>query len=417
MADFPATDPLLQSEPAERCSRMQVALVLFALATGGFAIGTGEFAIMGLLPDVAKTFVVSTPVAGYVISAYALGVVIGAPLIAILAARMPRRQLLLLLMGCFAVTNILSAIAPDFASFTFLRFLSGLPHGAYFGVGALVAASMVPLHYRVRAVGKVMLGLTVATLAGTPVMAFFGQALSWEVLFWAVGLIAALTVTLIWFYLPQDEVMQGASIARELGAFARPQVWLTLAVAATGFGGMFSIFSYIASTVTEVTMLSAGMVSVVLMVFGVGMNVGNLVGSKLADSFLMGTIGGMLVLNMAVMTAFGYGADNAWILFATVFLVGCGFAAGPAVQTRLMDVAADGQTMAAASMHSAFNVANAIGAWLGGLVIAWGYGYAATGYVGAALSFLGLIVFAVSAWLERKDPSVRLTQPLPSPAE
>ena len=417
MADFSATDPLLQSEPAERYSRMQVALVLFALATGGFAIGTGEFAIMGLLPDVAKTFVVSTPVAGYVISAYALGVVIGAPLIAILAARMPRRQLLLLLMGCFAVTNILSAIAPDFASFTFLRFLSGLPHGAYFGVGALVAASMVPLHYRVRAVGKVMLGLTVATLAGTPIMAFFGQALSWEVLFWAVGLIAALTVTLIWFYLPQDEVMQGASIARELGAFARPQVWLTLAVAATGFGGMFSIFSYIASTVTEVTMLSAGMVSVVLMVFGVGMNVGNLVGSKLADSFLMGTIGGMLVLNMAVMTAFGYGAGNAWVLFATVFLVGCGFAAGPAVQTRLMDVAADGQTMAAASMHSAFNVANAIGAWLGGLVIAWGYGYAATGYVGAALSFLGLIVFAVSAWLERKDPSVRLTQPLPSPAE
>ena len=417
MADFPATDPLLQSEPAERYSRMQVALVLFALATGGFAIGTGEFAIMGLLPDVAKTFVVSTPVAGYVISAYALGVVIGAPLIAILAARMPRRQLLLLLMGCFAVTNILSAIAPDFASFTFLRFLSGLPHGAYFGVGALVAASMVPLHYRVRAVGKVMLGLTVATLAGTPVMAFFGQTLSWEVLFWAVGLIAALTVTLIWFYLPQDEVMQGASIARELGAFARPQVWVTLTVAATGFGGMFSIFSYIASTVTEVTMLSAGMVSVVLMVFGVGMNVGNLVGSKLADSFLMGTIGGMLVLNMAVMTAFGYGAGNAWILFATVFLVGCGFAAGPAVQTRLMDVAADGQTMAAASMHSAFNVANAIGAWLGGLVIAWGYGYAATGYVGAALSFLGLIVFAVSAWLERKDPSVRLTQPLPSPAE
>ena len=276
---------------------------------------------------------------------------------------------------------------------------------------------MVPLHYRVRAVGKVMLGLTVATLAGTPIMAFFGQALSWEVLFWAVGLIAALTVTLIWFYLPQDEVMQGASIARELGAFARPQVWLTLAVAATGFGGMFSIFSYIASTVTEVTMLSAGMVSVVLMVFGVGMNVGNLVGSKLADSFLMGTIGGMLVLNMAVMTAFGYGAGDVWVLFATVFLVGCGFAAGPAVQTRLMDVAADGQTMAAASMHSAFNVANAIGAWLGGLVIAWGYGYAATGYVGAALSFLGLIVFAVSVWLERKEPSVRLTQPLPSPAE
>jgi DHA1 family inner membrane transport protein len=417
MADFTADDPVLPSESTERYSRLQVALVLFALATGGFAIGTGEFAIMGLLPDVANTFVVSTPVAGYVISAYALGVVVGAPLIAIMAARMARRQLLLLLMGFFAVTNILSAIAPDFTSFTVLRFLSGLPHGAYFGVGALVAASMVPLHYRVRAVGKVMLGLTVATLAGTPIMAFFGQMLSWEVMFWGVGLIGALTVTLIWIYLPQDKVVHGASIARELGAFSRPQVWLTLALCATGFGGMFAIFSYIASTVTEVTMLSAGMVSVVLVIFGVGMNVGNLVGSKLADSFLMGTICSMLILNMVVMTIFALGAGNMWILFATVFLVGCGFAAGPAMQTRLMDVAADGQTLAAASMHSAFNVANAIGAWLGGLVITWGYGYAATGYVGTVLAFLGLLVFCVSVWLEKKNPSVRLMQPLPSPAE
>jgi DHA1 family inner membrane transport protein len=418
MSELPVrAEPLPKSESDARYSRLQVALVLFALATGGFAIGTGEFAIMGLLPDVANTFAVSTPVAGYVISAYALGVVIGAPLIAVMAARMARRQLLLLLMGWFAVTNVLSAIASDFTSFTILRFLSGLPHGAYFGVGALVAASMVPLHYRVRAVGKVMLGLTVATLAGTPVMAFFGQMLSWEVMFWCVGLIAALTVTLIWIYLPQDKVVHGASIARELGAFTRPQVWLTLAVSATGFGGMFSIFSYIASTVTEVTMLSAGTVSIVLVVFGLGMNVGNLAGSKLADSFLMGTIGGMMMLNMAVMTAFGYGASNVWVLFVTVFLVGCGFAAGPAVQTRLMDVAADGQTMAAASMHSAFNVANAIGAWLGGLVIAWGYGYAATGYVGAALSLLGLLVFGVSVWLEKKNPSDRLAPPLPSPAE
>ena len=417
MAELTATDPLLQAEPTERYSRMQVALVLFALATGGFAIGTGEFAIMGLLPDVANTFIVSTPVAGYVISAYALGVVVGAPLIAILAAKMARRQLLLMLMGCFAVTNILSAVAPDFTSFTLFRFLSGLPHGAYFGVGALVAASMVPLHYRVRAVGKVMMGLTVATLAGTPIMAFFGQLLSWEVMFWGVGLIAALTVTLIWIYLPQDKVVHGASISRELGAFTRPQVWLTLALCATGFGGMFAIFSYIASTVTEVTMLSAGMVSVVLVIFGVGMNVGNLVGSKLADTFLMGTIFSMLVMNMLVMTAFALGAGNMWILFATVFLVGCGFAAGPAMQTRLMDVAADGQTLAAASMHSAFNCANAIGAWLGGLVITWGWGYAATGYVGAVLSFLGLLVFAASAWLEWKKPSMRLTQPLPSPAE
>lgn len=417
MTDLAYSDSLAPQDAGAQYSRLQVGLVLFALAVGGFAIGTGEFAIMGLLPNVAETFSVTTPVAGYVISAYALGVVIGAPLIAILAAKMARRPLLLWLMGFFAVTNILSAIAPDFTSFTVLRFLSGLPHGAYFGVGALVAASMVPLHYRVRAVGKVMLGLTVATLAGTPVMAFFGQALSWEVMFWAVGLIAALTVTLIWIYLPKDKVVEGASISRELGAFTRPQVWLTLVLAATGFGGMFAIFTYIASTVTEVTLLSAAMVPVVLMVFGVGMNVGNLVGSKLADSFLMGTIGSMLVLNMVVMMLFAVGAGNVWILFLTVFLVGCGFAAGPAVQTRLMDVAADGQTMAAASMHSAFNVANAIGAWLGGLVIAWGFGYAATGYVGAVLSLVGLVVFGLSLWLDGKSPLRSMRQPLPQAAE
>jgi MFS transporter, DHA1 family, inner membrane transport protein len=417
MTDMAYSVELAKQDDGAGYSRLQVALVLFALAVGGFAIGTGEFAIMGLLPNVAETFGVSTPVAGYVISAYALGVVVGAPVIAILAAKMARRPLLLLLMGFFAVTNILSAVAPDFTSFTVLRFLSGLPHGAYFGVGALVAASMVPLHHRVRAVGKVMLGLTVATLAGTPVMAFFGQALSWEVMFWTVGLIAVLTVTLIWIYLPKDRVVEGASIARELGAFTRPQVWLTLALAASGFGGMFAIFTYIASVVTDVTLLSASMVPVVLVIFGVGMNVGNLAGSKLADSFLMGTIGSMLVLNMIVMTLFAVGAGNMWILVLTVFLVGCGFAAGPAVQTRLMDVAADGQTMAAASMHSAFNVANALGAWLGGLVIAWGFGYATTGYVGALLSLFGLCVFGLSVWLERRSPSRSMRPRLPQAAE
>ena len=417
VTDMAYSDSLDQTEAVAGYSKLQVALVLFALAVGGFAIGTGEFAVMGLLPNVAATFSVSTPVAGYVISAYALGVVVGAPLIAILAAKMARRPLLLLLMGFFAITNILSAVAPDFTSFTILRFLSGLPHGAYFGVGALVAASMVPLQYRVRAVGKVMLGLTVATLAGTPVMAFFGQALSWEVMFWAVGLIAALTVTLIWIYLPQDRVTEGASIARELGAFTRPQVWLTLAIAATGFGGMFAIFTYIALTVTEVTLLSVGMVPVVMVIFGVGMNIGNLIGSKLADMFLMGTIGSMLVMNMVVMTMFALGAGSAWLLCLSVFLIGCGFAAGPAVQTRLMDVAADGQTMAAASMHSAFNVANAIGAWLGGVVIAMGFGYAATGWVGVFLSIIGLGVFGLSVWLERRSPTRSMRPRLPQAAE
>ncbi|MDS7596584.1 MFS transporter [Agrobacterium tumefaciens] len=382
---------------------LAVALIELALAAGGFGIGTGEFAIMGLLPDVATTYGVSVPQAGYVITAYALGVVIGAPIIAVLAARMTRRALLLGLMGLFAVGNILSAMAPDFLSFTILRFITGLPHGAYFGVAALVAASMAPIHKRARAVGRVMLGLTIATLLGTPLATFFGQMFSWRAAFMLVGGIGFLTVALLWFFQPRDKVEEGASLWRELGAFRRVQVWLTLAIASVGFGGMFAVFSYIAKTTTDVAMMPVSTVSMVLALFGIGMNVGNVVGSRLADISLNGTIGGMLAFNVVLMVLFGLTAHNPYMLCLCVFLIGCGFAACPAVQTRLMDVAADAQTLAAASNHSAFNIANALGAWLGGMVIAMGYGYASTGYVGAVLSLLGLGVFLVSVAVERRE--------------
>ncbi|WP_163879466.1 MFS transporter [Rhizobium laguerreae] len=397
----------IDRQDEELPSAMTVALVQLALACGGFGIGTGEFAIMGLLPNVAETFSVTTPQAGYVISAYALGVVVGAPVIAVLAAKMARRTLLLALMLIFAAGNISSAMAPTFESFTLLRFVSGLPHGAYFGVAALVAASMVPAHRRARAVGRVMLGLTVATLLGTPLTTFFGQSLDWQVAFFSVGVLGLLTVVLIWFYVPKDRVSAEAGFLRELGAFRRPQVWLTLGIAAVGYGGMFAMFSYIASTTTEVAMLPETAVPIMLVLFGVGMNAGNFIGSWLADKSLLGTIGGSLIYNIVVLTTFSLTAANPYLLGLSVFLVGCGFAAGPALQTRLMDVAADAQTLAAASNHSAFNIANAIGAWLGGLVIAGGYGFAATGYVGAALSFLGLFVFAASLRLERRDRSAQ----------
>jgi DHA1 family inner membrane transport protein len=387
---------------AAEFTKLQIFLVIFALAVGGFAIGTGEFAIMGFLPDVGTSFGVSTPVAGYVISAYALGVVVGAPIIAALAARASRRTLLLALMVVFAAGNLLSAFAPDFKSFFLLRFLTGLPHGAYFGVAALVAASMVPFHMRARSVGWVMLGLTIATLAGTPLTALFGQMIDWRVAFMFVGVIGVLTVALIWLYLPKDQVREGASISGEIGAFFSPQILLTLAIAATGFGGMFAVFSYIAPTVTEVAGMPVTMVPVILVIFGVGMNVGNVVGSKLADMSLMGTIGSMLVFNIFIMLLFALTSSNPYMLCLSVFLVGFTFAAGPALQTRLMDVAAGAQTLAAASNHSAFNIANALGAWLGGLVIAGGFSYASTGYVGAVLSFLGLIVFGISYMLDKK---------------
>ena len=393
----------LDSDVSERISytRFEIALVIFALAVGGFGIGTGEFAVMGVLPDIATAFDVTAPHAGYVISAYALGVVVGAPIIAMIAARISRRNLLLGLMGIFFAGNMLSAFAPTFASFTVLRFLTGLPHGAYFGVAAIVSASLVPTNMRARAVGWMMLGLTVATLAGTPIMSFFGQLLNWRVVFGGVGLIGLVTIVLCWIYLPHDKVSEGASMKRELVAFTRPQVWLTLLIAATGFGGMFSVFSYIAPTAIEVAKMSPVWIPVILAIFGVGMNVGNVVGSRFADLSLMGTIGGMLLFNMAIMVLFGLTAASPFMLCLSVFLVGCTFAAGPATQTRLMDVAAEGQALAAASMHSAFNIANALGAWLGGLVITLGYGYAATGFVGAALAFFGLIVFAISWRMEK----------------
>ncbi|TPP10481.1 MFS transporter [Rhizobium glycinendophyticum] len=384
-------------------SATAILLIEIALAAGGFGIGTGEFVIMGLLPEVATTYGVSVPQAGHVISSYALGVVLGAPIIAALGAKLPRKTLLLILMGIFALGNFASALAPGFLSFTVLRFITGLPHGAYFGVAALVASSMAPPHRRVRAVGRVMLGLTIATLVGTPIATFLGQLMDWRAAFLLVAAIGALTVALIAIYLPKDRVVEGASMLRELSAFGRVQVWLSMAVAAVGFGGMFAIFSYIAKTVTDTAGMPASMVAVVLALFGIGMNVGNIVGSRLADYSLNGTIGGMLAFNVALMAVFSLTAHHPVMLCICVFLTGCGFAACPAVQTRIMDVAAEAKTLAAATIHSAFNLANALGAWLGGIVIAAGYGYGATGYVGSALSALGLVVFAISVALEKKS--------------
>jgi DHA1 family inner membrane transport protein len=387
---------------ATSASSWETTLILLAMACGAFGIGVGEFAIMGLLPEVATGFGASVPDAGYVITAYAVGVVVGAPAFAVLGAKWSRRTMLLTLMGVFTMGNLVSAAAAGLPSLVAFRFLTGLPHGAYFGVAALVAASLVPLERRTQTVGYVMLGLTGATLVGTPLMAVFGEMLSWRVMFLVDGLIGALTVALISLYLPKDRPAPNAGVWRELIAFTRPQVLLTLLMAATGFGGMFSIFSYIAATATHYAGMSIAWVPVIMTLFGVGMNLGNLVGSRLADWSLMGTIGGVLVYNVVVMTGFGLTAQSPAALCLATLLLGASFAAAPAVQSRLMDVARDGQTMAAASMHSAFNIANALGAWLGGRAIAYGFGYPATGYVGAALSAIGLVVFSISYGLERR---------------
>ena len=380
-------------------------LVEFALAVGGFAIGTGEFATMGLLPDLAHNLSISEPEAGHVISAYAMGVVVGSPLIAVLASKLSRRTLLLGLMCIFALGNVASAFAPGYWPLLLLRFVTGMPHGAYFGVASLVAASLAPPDKRSQAVGRIMLGLTISTLVGTPLATWLGQALGWRLAFAGVGGAGAVTVALIFAFMPKTNAKASSPLV-ELGALKRGQVWLTLGIAAAGCGGTFAIFTYITATLTQVSGIPPVLVPVVLCLFGVGMIFGNLVGSKLADRALMPSIGGVLVWNGVVAALFVLTGHNAWTAALTVMLVGCGFAIVPGLQTRLMDVASDAQTLAAALNHSAFNVANALGAWLGGVTIAAGYGWTSTGWVSALLSVAGLLVFGLSLAVERRFPSV-----------
>jgi DHA1 family inner membrane transport protein len=396
----------------------QVRLVLFALAMGGFAIGTTEFAAMSLLPYFAATFGISEPTAGHAISSYALGVVVGAPVIAVLAARWPRRQLLLALMACFAVFNVLTALAPTYGMMVFFRFLSGLPHGAYFGVAMLVAASLVPPNARSQAASRVLIGLTIATIIGVPVATWMGQVLGWRVGFAIVGVLASLTVFLVWTFVPNDRPIEDASMMRELGALKRPQVWLTLAIGAIGFGGMFAVYSYLASTLMEVTHVEPYVVPIVLMFFGLGMTVGTFVTAWLADRALMVTAGGLLVWSFISLMLYPMSTGNIYAVTFVVFMIGCGGGLGVALQTRLMDVAEDAQTLAAALNHSAFNMANAIGPFLGGIAIAHGYGWSSTGYVGAALAVGGMIFWAISIATDPKQGRhVAHHQPQPAPGE
>lgn len=377
-------------------------LVIFALAMGGFAIGTTEFAVMSLLPYFAPDLGIDGPTAGHVISAYALGVVIGAPVIAVLAAKLSRRVLLIGLMALFAVANSASALAPDYHSMLLFRFLSGLPHGAYFGVAALVAATLVPHNKRAQAVAWVMMGLTIATIIGVPLANAIGQMVGWRWGFALVGLLGLLTVTLLVLCAPKDRPIPGASPLRELGALKQRQVWLTLGIGAIGFGGMFCVYTYLASTMLEVTKVSPAMVPMALAIFGIGLTAGNLIGAWAADRALMPAVGAILLWSAGSLLLFSFSVDHLWSLAITVFMIGCGGGLGTALQTRLMDVAKDAQTLAAALNHSAFNFANAIGPWLGGLAIAAGYGWASTGLVGCALALGGFLIWIIAVLDDRQ---------------
>lgn len=373
---------------------------------GGFAIGVTEFAAMSVLPDFAKGFGVDEPTAGHVISAYAAGVVIGAPILAVMGARYPRWLLLIGFMALFAVGNGLSAMAPNYPAMLAFRFLSGIPHGAYFGVAALVAASIVPLHYRARAVSTLLLGLTIGTVIGVPVANLISHNFSWRWTFAIVSLLALLTMALIALHAPRDKGQPDATPLAELAALKNSQVWLTLGIGAIGFGGMFAVYAYLASTLREVTGVGPEVLPVVFAVFGLGMLVGNLVGGWATDHFGLKAAGALLLWSALALALYPLAAPHLWSMMVVVFLIGSGGGLGSILQTRLMDVAGDAQTLAAALNHSAFNFANALGPLLGGMAIASGLGWTSTGLVGMGLSLAGFGIWLI-AWLTGRSTTHR----------
>jgi DHA1 family inner membrane transport protein len=370
---------------------------------GGFAIGTTEFMAMGLLPQVADGVDVSIPTAGHLISAYAVGVVVGAPVLAFFGARLPRRGLLVALMLAYAGANALSALAAGYGVLLLARFLSGVPHGAYFGVASLVAAGLAPRGREGRSVAMVMIGLSVANVAGVPAVTWMGQHLGWRSAFWAAAGLSVLTAVLVVTCVPGSPGDAGATGRRELRLFAEPQAWLTLVAGAIGFGGMFALYTYIAEVVTRVGDLAEGAVPVFLLAFGLGMVAGTYVAGHLADWSVFRSLLGSSLAMAALLLLYAALAPAGWWALAPAFLVAVASSVLVVnLQLRLMSVAGESQTLGAAMNHSSLNIGNALGAWLGGLVIAAGWGYRAPALVGVGLALAGLVVLLVSATVHRQ---------------
>ncbi|QAY64796.1 MFS transporter [Xylanimonas allomyrinae] len=368
----------------------RVGAALFALSLGGFTIGTTEFATMGLLPQIGDDFGVSDPVVGHAITAYALGVVVGAPLLTVAAARLSRQRLLLVLMGAYTLANLVSAAAPSIGLLVAGRFLAGLPHGAFFGVGAAVGASVAGPGRRGHAVSMMMTGLTVANVVGVPLSTFVGQQLGWRVAFLLIGVLGAATLAGVLAFVPHDGPVD-SSVSQELRSLRNAPLWIGFLAGAVGFGGLFAVYSYVAPTMTKAAGLAPGHVPWVLAVFGVGMTVGTLLGGRLADRDVLRTVVGGFVATGAALAVFALVGHQVVPAIAALFLLGVtSQVLGLSMQTRLMDLSPRAQSLGAALCHSALNVGNASGAFFGGLVIAAGWGYLAPAWTGVVLTALGL---------------------------
>ena len=392
-------------------SPVRTRFALLALALGGFGIGATEFIASGLLPDIAADLLPQLDAsshekaiaqAGIMISAYAAGVVVGAPTIAVLAARLPRKGLLLALVAAFTLGSLASALAPTFPTLVIARFVAALPHGAYFGIASLVAASLMGPGKRGRGVAFVLGGLTVANLIGVPAITFLGQATGWRSAYVAVASVFALAAIAIFFAVPRQPGDPHATFARELRGFKRLSVWVVLLTAALGFGGFFAVQSYLAPLATQVAGLPTSFVPLVLVDLGLGMTIGNIVGGQLADRGAVRAIFigfGAFALSFVLLGLIG--STPVGLFIGVFFVAASTLTLGPAIQTRLMDVAGDSQTLAAAANHSALNLGNSLGAVLGGAVIAAGFGYLAPTWVGLVLCIPGIALAIFGAFLTR----------------
>ncbi|MFP7364981.1 MFS transporter [Corynebacterium callunae] len=401
-----ARKPHLHRRPLPRqteISEVRRYIVMTAMALGGFAIGVTEFVSMGLLSAIAQDFAISEEKAGLIITIYALGVVVGAPLITAFTGSIPRRRLLLILVAFFVVGNGLSALASSYEVLLIARFIAGLPHGAYFSVAGLAAASMAPEGQRGRAIAYVGMGLSIGTVAGVPAAQALGDAYGWNTSYVLVAVLGALTLLGLWFLMPHMTEMKPTSPLTELGALKNGQVWLTLAIGSIGFGGMFAVYTYISWTMTEQAGMSSSLIWIVLMAYGLGMIAGNYVGGRLADWNVDRGILLALICIVLALLGFYFTSNNAiagTINFGVVGFFGSTLI--PSLQIRLMDVAGRAQTLAASLNQSALNIGNALGAAIGGVVISAGYSYSTPALAGAGLAIVAICVWFPMVGLRKK---------------
>lgn len=381
---------------------MKSSAVLFALAIGAFAIGTTEFAPMGLLPVIAQGVDVSIPTAGMLVSAYAVGVMLGAPVMTLLFSRFGRRAALVTLMLIFTVGNLLSALAPGYTTLLLSRLVTSLNHGAFFGIGAVVAASVVPKDKQASAIAAMFMGLTVANIGGVPAATWIGQQVGWRLAFAGTAALGLITIAALWMVLPKGEAGTRPDVRRELKVLTRPEVLLAMGTTVLGAGSMFTLYTYVAPVLTEITHASPGFIAFALVLIGLGFTIGNSLGGRLADWSLDGATRLILLALALIMLVLPWALGSH--LGAGIGLVVWGAAAFgmvPPVQMRVMQAAAEAPGLASSVNVGAFNLGNAVGAALGGAVIGQGLGYAAVAWAGAALAAGGLGLVLIQGRMRR----------------